>query len=84
MPDESPLPFVAEVLDRMVLAGWVKKYAQSTEQGFAVDWTEIGKEKILLLRLLADDLQIKPGDQNLLVAALLLAEIKFPKPPTQN
>jgi hypothetical protein len=48
MSDESKIAGnrLAEALDLMVAAKWVKKYAQNINAGFAVQWTEKGESAI--------------------------------------
>jgi hypothetical protein len=63
MTDESKTPeeHVAEALDLMVKAGWVRKYARDVKTGIGIDWTDKGKEEIGIIwdsmsKLGADDL----------------------------
>lgn len=48
MPDESKTPeeYVADALDLMVEAGWVRAYARNPATGIAIDWTDKGKQEI--------------------------------------
>ncbi len=81
MPNESKSPedYVADALDLMVNAGWVREYARNVKTGIAVDWTDNGKEQIELLWNAFDQLGTDDLTPEILSAIRTLAMIGRPR-----
>ena len=55
-----------DILERMLRAGWVHRFAHSVKRGWHVEWTPLGLQRIALLGDLVDALKLCDDDRGAL------------------
>ena len=78
MPDDSPEHIhkhVSKAFDRMVQSGWISSYARRPDTGYAVNWTERGKQSLQAIYIA--QMQLGPMDKDLWWAVGTIADMKF-------
>lgn len=86
MPDESDdkpkcsNQLLRDILDRMLRAGWISDYVASND-GFTVNWTDVGHDNVYLVRAFMADLGISKGDHEAFGIIVKLAFEQFPVDP---